>query len=177
MKDGSPFIVVLLDSARSAEPPHSSGSTGARLLSTSLEALRVAIEAPGSKTGSASVQPLGSSRLEMRSNRAKRSGLASRQFWKPFSHSAWAVRPRSTTSRACSSTSAGTSKLLAGSCPMIVLVAATSSAPRAEPWALPVFCLLGAGQAMMVRRRMNDGLPVSARAASRAWCSASTSST
>jgi hypothetical protein len=46
------------------------------------------------------------------------------------------------------------------------LVAATSSLPSAEPWALPVFCLFGAGQPMIVRSAMNDGRPVSARAAS-----------
>lgn len=33
-KDGSPFIVVLFEPARSAEPPHSSGSTGASADST-----------------------------------------------------------------------------------------------------------------------------------------------
>jgi hypothetical protein len=38
------------------------------------------------------------------------------------------------------------------------LVAATSSAPSAEPCALPVFCLFGAGQPMIVRSAMNEGL-------------------
>ena len=36
-------------------------------------------------------------------------------------------------------------------------MAATSSAPSAEPWALPVFCALGAGQAMIVRSLMKLG--------------------
>ena len=45
---------------------------------------------------------------------------------------------------------------------MTVLVAATSSAPSAEPWALPVFCLFGAGQPMIVRSAMNDGWSVTA---------------
>ena len=45
------------------------------------------------------------------------------------------------------------------------MVAATSSAPSAEPCALPVFCLVGAGQPMMVRSAMNDGLSVTALAA------------
>ncbi len=40
--DGSPFMVVLLLSARSAEPPHSSGSTGARASRILPEAARVA---------------------------------------------------------------------------------------------------------------------------------------
>ena len=55
-------------------------------------------------------------------------------------------------------------------------MAATSSAPSAEPWALPVFCLVGAGQPMIVRSRMNDGRSVSSVAASSAAYSASTSS-
>ena len=37
------------------------------------------------------------------------------------------------------------------------MVAATSSAPSAEPCAAPVFCLFGAGQAMIVLSAMNDG--------------------
>ena len=41
-KLGSPSMVVLLDSARSAEPPHSSGSFGASAVSTLPEAARVA---------------------------------------------------------------------------------------------------------------------------------------
>ena len=42
-KLGSPSGVVLLDSARSAEPPHNSGSLGAIAVSTSPDALRVAM--------------------------------------------------------------------------------------------------------------------------------------
>ena len=38
--------------------------------------------------------------------------------------------------------------------------AATSSAPSAEPWALPVFCLFGAGQPMIVRSTMKVGFSV-----------------
>src|SRR5688500_19665555 len=41
--DGSPLTAVLLLSARSADPPHSSGSAGYRAASTSPEALRVAM--------------------------------------------------------------------------------------------------------------------------------------
>ena len=47
--------------------------------------------------------------------------------------------------RVCSSTPAGTSKVCSGSKPRISLVAATSSSPSAEPWALPVFCGVGSG--------------------------------
>src|SRR6476646_1492711 len=72
MKLGSPSIVVLLLSARSAEPPHSSGSTGASLVSTSPDALRVDTafgldRKSTGQVGSASVQPLGRVRLASRS--------------------------------------------------------------------------------------------------------------
>ena len=39
-------------------------------------------------------------------------------------------------------------------------MAATSSSPSAEPWDLPVFCGLGAGQAMIVRSTMKLGRSV-----------------
>ena len=88
--------------------------------------------------------------------------------------SACAAWPRSTTLRACSSTSAATSKV----CVRVEARAPpwsppTSSSPSAEPCALPVFCLFGAGQAMIVRSPMNDGRSVSALAASSAASSAS----
>ena len=38
------------------------------------------------------------------------------------------------------------------------MVALTSASPSAEPCAAPVFCLFGAGQPMIVRSTMNDGL-------------------
>ncbi len=44
--------------------------------------------------------------------------------------------------------------------------------PSAEPCAAPVFCLVGAGQPMIVRSTMNDGLSVTALAASIASYSA-----
>src|SRR5258708_10549377 len=56
MNDGSPAIVVSLLPARSAEPPQSSGSTGASALRTLPDAVLVAIgPSPGEKLGSASV--------------------------------------------------------------------------------------------------------------------------
>src|SRR5215213_4832845 len=58
--DGSPSTAVLLLSARSAEPPHSSGSTGASAASTLPEAARVAMPlGSAGNSGSASVQPRG----------------------------------------------------------------------------------------------------------------------
>ena len=76
--------------------------------------------------------------------------------------------PRSATSRARARASSSTGKFTAGSNPRISLVAATSGAPRAEPCAAPVFFLVGAGQPMIVCSTMNDGLSVTALAASNA---------
>ena len=56
------------------------------------------------------------------------------------------------------------------------MVAATSSAPSAEPCAAPVFCLCGAGQPMIVVSAMSDGASVCSLAVSSAWYSAWTSS-
>ncbi len=55
-------------------------------------------------------------------------------------------------------------------------MAATSSAPSAEPWALPVFWASGAGQAMIVWSTMKLGLSVTACALRIAAYSAGTSS-
>src|SRR5437764_451682 len=164
--DGSPSIVVLLLSARSAEPPHSSGSAGAIALITSPDAFRVAIPLLSAlNAGSASIHPPGRVREASRSNSARRSALAPPHASNARFHSSCAARPRSITLRVCASTSSATAKDFSGSKPSSFLVVATSSAPSAEPCALPVFCLLGAGQPMMVRRLMNDGRPVSAFAA------------
>ena len=46
-------MVVLLDSARSADPPHSSGITAAIAFSTLPEAARVETSTPASKVGRA----------------------------------------------------------------------------------------------------------------------------
>ena len=63
-------------------------------------------------------------------------------------------------------TSSETSKVWSGSKPSTFLVAATSSAPRAEPCDFPVPCSLGAGQAMIVLSSMKLGWSVTALAAS-----------
>ncbi len=124
------------------------------------DAARVATPLPGSKTGSFSSQPVGSSPLLIRSNSAARSGLASRHTWRDFSHSDFASAPRSSALRVCAMTSSATSKDFSGSKPRTRLVAATSSSPSAEPCAASVFWALGAGQAMMERIAMNDGRSV-----------------
>ena len=101
MNEGSPFIVVLLLPARSAEPPHSSGSTGASAVRTSPEAFRVAIPlASAGNSGSAAAQPSGSRRADSRSSSSARSGLAAAQAANDSSHSARARLPRSATPRA-----------------------------------------------------------------------------
>ena len=65
-------------------------------------------------------------------------------------------------------TSSETSNDFSGSKPRMVLVAAISSAPSADPCEAPVFILVGAGKAITVRRQMIDGLSVTALAASMA---------
>src|SRR5262245_57757177 len=91
MKDGSPTIVVSLLPARSAEPPQSSGSTGASALSTLPDAVLVAIgPSPGEKPGNTSAHPGGIARAASRSSNARPDGLASAQLAKDSSHCALA---------------------------------------------------------------------------------------
>ena len=165
-KLGSPSMVVLLDSARSAEPPHSSGSFGASAVSTLPDAARVATPlASASQEGSASSQPGDSSPTTSRSWRALPSGLAAAHWSYASCQSATAALPRSTRSRVWSRTSSETSKVRSGSNPSARLVACTSSAPRAEPCDLPVPRAFGAGQAMIVFSWMKLGRSVTSRAA------------
>ncbi len=94
--EGWPSMVVLLLSARSAEPPQSSGSTSASALSTSPEALRVETPfASGSQLGSAFSQPTGSERPISRSSSSLRSGSRAAQSSKVFCQAACASCPRS----------------------------------------------------------------------------------
>ncbi|MNI64318.1 hypothetical protein D3C73_1197510 [compost metagenome] len=145
MNDGEPSMVVLLDSARSAEPPQSSGRTGPMAFRTFPEAARVETSLPASNTGRAASMPTGSFLASTRSSRAAASGLADCHASNEVCQAARDSAPRSRTLRACARTSSSTSKDLAGSKPSTVFSAATSSAPRAEPWILPVFCFFGAG--------------------------------
>ncbi len=170
-------MVVLLEPARSAEPPQSSGRVSASALITVPEATRVAIPfSSAGKAGTLLSQPSGRVRVCSRSNRAvSAEGLRAHAAY-AVSHSACAAFPRSTARRVCSITPAGTSKVWSGSKPSTFLVAATSSAPRAEPWALPVFWASGAGHAMIVWSTMKLGLSVTACALRIASYSAGTSS-
>ena len=165
VKLGSPSMVVLLLSARSAEPPHSSGTITASAESTLPEAARVetAFALPSfsvGKLGRFLAQPAGSSRRIIRSSSAAPSASPAAQSSKRCCHSACAARPRATTSRAWASTSASTAKCTSGSKPRIFLVLRISSSPRADPCAAPVFCFVGAGQPMIVRTAMIDGRSV-----------------
>ena len=169
-KLGSPSGVVLLDSARSAEPPHSSGSFGAERVEhlarggAGGDALGVGVpagQAPPPSPGSARCRPSGR-------RGPSRPRWPSAQVSKPACHSAWAAAPRSRSFRVWARTSSSTSKVCSGSKPSISLVAATSSLPSALPCALPVFCFFGAGQPMIVRRLMKLGRSVTSRASSSA---------
>ena len=88
-KDGSPFIVVLFEPARSAEPPHSSGSTGASALSTSPEAARVATRLARREHG----QRRPSSRRAARRRRAGRAGRRSPGWRRATRRTRSATRP------------------------------------------------------------------------------------
>ena len=69
--DAAFSIVVLLDSARSAEPPQSSGTASATALITAPDALRVAMPfSSAGNVGRVSVQPSGRVRVCSRSNRS-----------------------------------------------------------------------------------------------------------
>ena len=157
MKLGSPSIVVLLLSARSAEPPHSSGSAvgeGGRAPGRRPCGWRWSWACRPSPSGTAAASR-SSPRAACGSSSARaarrRTGCPRPRRRRPAATAACASRPRSMTSRACSSTSSSTLNLTSGGKPRISLVLAISSSPRAEPWALPVFCLVGAGQPMIVR--------------------------
>ena len=104
--DGAPSMVVLLDSARSAEPPHSSGTRSAIALMTAPDALRVATPfSSAGKVGRSSAQPSGRVRVCSRSKRATSADGLRAQASYDVCHSACAALPRSTALRVCSMTS------------------------------------------------------------------------
>ena len=149
-KEPPPSMVVLLLSARSAEPPHISGSFCARALITSPDALRVAISLPASKCGIKESQSEGNCCERTRDKVLARSGCAFFHESNFLSHCPRAAAPRSFTRRAWSSKFCGNAKCSTGFKPSSVLVAAISSAPSADPWDLAVPCAWGAGQAITV---------------------------
>ena len=149
--DGGPndftsLMVVLLLPARSAEPPHNSGSFGATSLSTWPNAARVAsgLE-PGSQYVRSASQPSGSSWASSRSSSFLRSGSRSAHASNSGCHFSWASGRGPPACGCASMTSSRTSNFLSGSKPSTFLVAATSSAPSADPCTPPVFIFVGAG--------------------------------
>ena len=167
-KEGSPLMKVLLDPARSAEPPHSSGRVFPRACRVASEAFRVATDSPTSQVGRSASNPSGSFRAASRSNRALPSGLAAAHWSTFFCHAACFSAPRSASFRVWASTASSMKKSTSGSNPSASLVAFTSSAPRAAPCTEPVFILVGAGNPMTVRTRMKEGRVVSACASATA---------
>ena len=101
--------------------------------------------ASASKTGSASSKFAGSFLAWTRSSSFAASGLVDFHASNFFVHSAWAACPRSIASRVCAMTASSTSNVCSGSKPSSSFVALISASPSAEPWALPVFCFVGAG--------------------------------
>ena len=87
----------------------------------------------------------GSFLASTRSSRAAFSGLADCHASNAACQSVRAAAPRACAARVWARTSSSTWKARSGSKPRTFFRAATSSAPRAEPWILPVFCFFGAG--------------------------------
>ena len=152
-----PSIVVLLLSAKSADPPHISGSFFARALITSPEAFRVATSLPASKVGTKESQSVGNSFDKILASNLARSGSLFFHTSIFLFQAVCACAPRIFTSRACANKSSGNAKCSSGLRPSSDLVAATSSAPNAEPCDLAVPRAFGDGHAITVCRRIRVG--------------------
>ena len=126
-------------------------------------------DVPTSKDGRASAHPSGRFFATSLSSSFERSGLAARHAWNFSSHSARSALARSAAPlRVQARRTSSTSKDFSGSKPRTFFKPASSSAPSFAPWAAPVPCFVGQGQAMIVDRRMNEGLSVTALAFSMA---------
>ena len=145
---------------------------------TAPEALRVATPlGSASKVGSASARPSGRARVCIRSYVASTSAEApSRQVANSLLPGGLLLLAARDQGAGLRHDVLGTSKCCSGSKPRIFLVAATSSAPSAEPWEAPVPCAWGAGQAMTVRSTIRLGWSVTSAALRTASCSWGTSS-
>ena len=128
-----PSMVVLFDSARSAEPPQSSGSLAAKALITLPDAARVAISVPASNLGSAASRSLGRSPASSLAKRSADSGLADFQALNFASHSALWAAPLVTRDRVWARTSEETWKFCSGSNPRFTFRPDSSSAPSFDP--------------------------------------------
>ena len=174
-KDPPPLILVLLEPARSADPPQNSGKTAAIALITSPDAARVATSLPGAKTGRFESHPVGSDRDCNLAKSEALSGLLVLHCSNFSFHCARACAPRSFTNRACAKTSAGIAKSSSGLSPNSTLVCLISSSPKAEPCEAAVPRALGAGQAITDFIRISEGLEISFFAATIAASSAAIS--
>ena len=149
--DGSPLMVVLLDSGQvggtAPQLGQHRGDGGERRRRT---ALRVAMPlGSGGNVGRASSQPSGSSRRLMPVEQRRALGVGGRPGVEAPSATRRAAPCRGRRPRGRGrGPRRRPGRSASGSKPRISLVAATSSAPSAEPWAFPVFCASGAGQAM-----------------------------
>ena len=131
--DLAPAIVVLLDSARSAEPPHSSGITAAIEFRTFPEAALVETSVPDSKVGKASTSSAGVSPFCSLSKSALALGFAAAHELNDDCHFEIAGSERLDRDLVYSMTSGETSKFFAGSKPSACFSPSSSSCPRAEP--------------------------------------------
>ena len=132
-KERAPSMVVLLDSARSAEPPQSSGRAAANALMTLPDAARVDTSVSPENSGRTSASPSGKIPASRRSNSAFLSEFFAAQASKLDCHCARAAAPRVIASRVCAMMSASTSKNFSGSNLTAFLSPASSSAPSADP--------------------------------------------
>ena len=128
-----PSILVLLDPAKSEDPPQNSGKCFAIALMTCPDAARVATSLPGAKVGISESQPAGKALVRRRSKSFVCSGLLDCQVANFVFHSLRTFAARSFTKRACVNTSAGIANFSSGFKPKATLVAAISSSPSAEP--------------------------------------------
>ena len=157
--ESAPSISVLLLSARSAEPPHSSGIAGAIALMHRAAGLAGRHRLLAGEVGQLGVPALGQPALaDPLELRRARPGAR-------FAQAVELLLPLLVRSAAAVDDLAGVGEDVVGAVearppgrsPRISLVFATSSAPSAEPWALPVFCLFGAGQPMIERTEIKRG--------------------
>ena len=107
-KSPSPARYVLVEGARSAEPPTSVATTGARALSTFPDAARVAIVSRGVNAGSAASHPAGSSPASAARHCAATSGYADAKARTRACHAVSSAAPRITHASACSRAASGT---------------------------------------------------------------------
>ena len=160
MNEAAPSIVVRFDSARSADPPQSSGSTPARALRTLPDRgaggdLGAALERPAARSSTPSGSSPASSAVEQ--GLALGVGLGPGVEARPATRRA-APAPRSTASRVCSRTSSATTKVFSGSKPSTSLTSRRARPRRGRSrGSCRCSACSGLGQPMIVFRMMIEG--------------------